>query len=758
MKENSEKIANGKVGKKANAVRKKAKVVKKHQTASAHHADNSKVEIVCEQQSRKRHLVRARHTSDGEYFYSQELNLGSLDCRTSYAKKVVAEAKTRFAYSVTAPYIEGLLVRAHLASVEAQNTEAAEGFGSEPNYKLVSDEDPEKHGIYIVRGSRATRLANFIMTIDSDTTIVDDLGSERRYSGRVIIAGESFSFTIPADEWVSNEKFRSCIAKAAGHGAVFFGGREDVAQARNAIELNSHAPKRTFTSAQGWTEDNARYLTSTGYVDAEGFKKYGPEDKLRVDLSGEDAAAGLDLKRFKPRRLVKVREHIVRDFLALQTRPVVMTMVGAVGLAILEKFAENPQRAAIWLKGLTGAGKSYLLKLAMCFFGRFGLGYEGRSSPCWSWTANRIEKGGYYFKDALYGVDDYKPEFVDVRTASKIIQSYADRHARGRLQSDARTAKMYPIRGLLVCTSEDLPQSNSASLARMVVMAVSNLEKDDKRAQRCEAMATDYAGVTSDFIAWLIREKRLETFKQSVQQLKQRFKSGLETHQNCDRIAANLAMLGAAAYEFAMYLGKSRAWPTWESYATKFIDTDLIEARNTMLGLVREQQPSEVFVSELSTLINCGRVQITGMPVSLGNDELDSRQPPVGKMFERAIGISITSARAEVQKALKAQGKDELRVSESTLLDLLASEGRLLDNEGNVLRGDHKGLKTFQRVIARGAGATRVALFPTKVLLGDADQGVNLGSQLSRSLPGLAYDDDEEDGGDVNVEADDEES
>src|SRR5262249_33083277 len=152
------------------------------------------------------------------------------------------------------------------------------------------------------------------------------------------------------------------------------------------------------------------------------------------------------------------------------------------------------------------AGKSFVAKLFMNFFGDFPVS-SGRFTT-WSATPNYIQRQGYFFKDALYLVDDYKPEVVQPYQVVRVLQTYADGTARGRLKSDATANVLRPIRGLLVCTGEDVPEHNASATARSVIVQVPQQAKNVEAGTRCLDACKDYAGVTADFIRWLLAEGR----------------------------------------------------------------------------------------------------------------------------------------------------------------------------------------------------------------------------------------------------------
>src|SRR5262249_50782595 len=196
--------------------------------------------------------------------------------------------------------------------------------------------------------------------------------------------------------------------------------------------------------------------------------------------------------------------------LTLHDSIVTHTLLGATAAALLYPFAKGAGRFALWLVGRTGAGKSFVAKLFSNFFGNFPVS----SAPftTWSATPNYVQRQGYFFKDALYLVDDYKPEVVQPYQVVRVLQTYADNTARGRLKADATANGLRPIRGLLVCTGEDVPEHNASAVARSVIVRVPQQAKNVRAGTRCLAECQNYSGVMADFIRWLLAEGRTKLF------------------------------------------------------------------------------------------------------------------------------------------------------------------------------------------------------------------------------------------------------
>jgi hypothetical protein len=375
------------------------------------------------------------------------------------------------------------------------------------------------------------------------------------------------------------------------------------------------------------------------------------------------------------------------------------TVFGAVSLAILERHAGWSQRLAIWLLGQTGAGKSFPAKLAMNFFGDFPLDDDGRF-VAWISTPNYIERLGYYFRDTIYLVDDFKPDLITGTQAVRVLQAYADGTGRGRLHSDARAQVTRPIRGLLFSTGEDLPQNSPSALARMVVVNVPNRPKELERGARCLEQRPLYRGVTADFIRWLIVEGRTAGFAGQVERHRGRFYRDIAGRQNDARIAGNFALLAAAVEEFALYLGD--AWPGSQTEVDGYIHEDLVAARDRILRIAREQQASEIFLDTLRALLAHNKVRFQEEKKGF---ELSPAEV-IGKVAGEFYEVSIPMALAVVQEHLRRQGRDMIKLSEAALIQDLETVGKIMRP---VTKGGAKGERSHSvRVEGRKVRCVRI--------------------------------------------------
>jgi hypothetical protein len=284
---------------------------------------------------------------------------------------------------------------------------------------------------------------------------------------------------------------------------------------------------------------------------------------------------------------------------------------------------------------------------------------------------------------------------------------------------------MRPIRGLLVCTGEDVPEHHASAIARSVIVKVPQLAKNLMAGKRCKAECQNYSGVMADFIRWLQAEKRIEIFLERFEQLQERYYGDVAGQQNDIRVATNLALLGAAFERFAEYLGE--VWEGWQEASRKFVEEDLLVIRDSMLGAAKEQQASEVFLQTLADLIRFNQVRIEGLPGQLHTDN----KPLIGCMAgarrvpgvtlnvgvnEDRLEICTSLALAQVNGCLRQQGRTELKITEGALLRQLREDGKLLDQNGERLE---QGTKPTRPVRLDGQRQVRVFAISRRELLGE---------------------------------------
>ena len=545
---------------------------------------------------------------------------------------------------------------------------------------------------FLDRESAGAPLTNFELVIDKHVQFADDADDRAVFVGRLRTSDlQEHPIRIDTADYADDGKLKAELYKLGGPKLEI---SCKLTALRNAVAATSPEPERSqVTTAFGWTADKTAFLVPGGRITADGFIANDHSTLLRLDLSDCAQASRLGLRPLPASDLSRIQNHVIEDLLPLHHRIVTHSLLGLTGAAILHPFSGATHRFAGWLKGETGAGKTLPAKLFMNFFGNFPYQDDGCFAS-WAWTPNALESTGYYFRDALFLVDDFKTGLAQRSQVIRLFQSYADGSGRGRLRSDASFNQVRWIRGQLLVTGENAIDDESSSAARTIIIPVERFPtKDLARRDRCLAEARYYNGVTLAFIQWLLRERRLGEFPDRVREQEHRILGRIDGGPNDGRIGTNFAVLAASYEQIYEFIASER--PDWEASVDQFQHQDIETLLEPMLANVAEQRPIEIFWNTLGTLVQYGRVRLSGRDDGFG--------PVIGascKTRTGAFDISTELALAEVQKCLEQQGRQRLPLSVGDIPKQLDREGKIVKHDSTGRGDPEAGDRTHQVRIA----------------------------------------------------------
>ena len=373
----------------------------------------------------------------------------------------------------------------------------------------------DKYGLYDMRSEEPHQLTNFVMRITEDVRVADDLRPRHVFRGTITLLGADHHFTIDAEDYGNNGKLTAAIYAAAGAKAEIHCKPEML---RTAISAVSGPAMRRASTNFGWSADKTVYMVPGGQITANGFQA-ADQSAMQVDLTDQEFAKRLGLGPITAEQLATTKQHLVEDLLRLcPDAKVGYALLSGAALSVLYRFTDGMNRVLLWVAGLSGNGKSFMAKLFQNLFGDFPIAGE-KAVISWASTVKRIQHEGYYFRDAMFLVDDYKPEHCRPGDATWLLQAYADSAARSRLRADATAAETREIRGLLVCTGEDVPDHSASATARLIKIPYPVGEKDLERGRRCQQQRGNYAGVMADFLRHIIANNRGPAFAERVAEL-----------------------------------------------------------------------------------------------------------------------------------------------------------------------------------------------------------------------------------------------
>jgi hypothetical protein len=497
-------------------------------------------------------------------------------------------------------------------------------------------------------------LTNFAIDWNLENRVSDKIRHEDRvFKGQVITKTDrKISINVSNNELCSNQSFYASLIRECGS-RIWLNERY-VSLIREASLLFSQAKISKTTMDFGFQDSLAilTFLTPSLRITRKGIRK---AKASLIDLSSIEHARHLDLKRIDKKRRKELIHHLCLDLLELQPHSITYPLLGLVGGAPLMHFIDDKTRYALWIVGPSGSGKSFIGKLFQSFFGDFMA--EGRVAS-WSSTVNSLQYLGYFFKDCVFLLDDYKPAMVrNEGSVVQFLQTYADFYARSRLTSEIKSRKDYFVRGLLLTTGEDVPSGHASVVARSLILSVTKQKPDLACGKRCLENCSDYPAFTARYIRFLLRRKNLR--RHILADLKaghELFLSGIEREENAVRVARNLALNSVGFTWITQFLKASKA-PFDVSAAREEHTGYLFQLRTQMLGLISEEQPAEVLIGALSEALQNETCQIRTLTSSTnvrGKSVVGFRNSTESKY----IYIFPPEAIAAVRIQLQRLGKD----------------------------------------------------------------------------------------------------
>jgi len=323
----------------------------------------------------------------------------------------------------------------------------------------------ENGNIYEVVGKKLIIIANFELLIKARNLLIDDgtvidhlLDLELNFQSKTDM------LRLTAQEFYSGN-FMPKIWSKVGTGAILYGAKKKLVIAIQELS-DAVIPVRQVLSSHGFTADG-HYLSPSIKITPEGIF---PMKDIGFDLTGGNFSQKIGFLLADPDVTKKLLHHIYNDFLNLKHHNVTYTLMGHVCLALFSSVIAGEmglKKPALHLEGPSGGGKTMLASLAMSFFGDFRDHFMS-----WTSTANAIEREGFFFRDALFLIDDLKNSVISPETVIRTLQNYVDGHGRARMKSNTSLQKQFYIRGLLLSTGEDFIDDMESVNGRTILLNV----------------------------------------------------------------------------------------------------------------------------------------------------------------------------------------------------------------------------------------------------------------------------------------------
>lgn len=437
------------------------------------------------------------------------------------------------------------------------------------------------------------------------------------YKGKIVDANYEQPFELDASIWANRSKFAEAMKSLAGDRLIF--------AARNAEHLSLSSEllcddKEQLCSASfGWSRDFTKFhgvgcvITKDGIVPPSGLvfrATHQTAKRLRLTPPESEEA------------LLGTLRHIRDDLLQFSNPEVMQFVIGTVFVTpfvslLRERAGTTNAVPSIILVGLTGKGKTAVLVLANCFFGIF------RDGDLVSFLATPrvITDLGWWFRDAIYAVDDLKWASLSPATQTQVVQvlqACIDGHGRDRLTNQGG-GEWTPlagkeIRGTLCISAEDLPSGEASVFARCMIVPFNTSVTDIERYGRCLAESKKYSTVMAAFLHWYLRQgdDPHRVLLDEFDARRKKFERGVPRDRvNVIRVCSQLS-LNLAGYSMFIHFATSKGIFTCSDGEHLIAEHEarLAALRDQRLAHIAGETAAEKFLLMVSSLLSSGRARL----------------------------------------------------------------------------------------------------------------------------------------------------
>jgi len=533
----------------------------------------------------------------------------------------------------------------HTGKIMPSDKETVEYFSKQDMIK----KDGTKYIYQSKQNGRWEVLSNFIIDINTQINRDDGIETLTIFKGIAIKDDETNPITLKADELASIEKLKSIIYNVIGTEGLYC---DNYTFLQHAINKYTSVEKIMIKEIFGYNEDHTKYYSPTTVIDREGIRK---NSEIIIDMSKRDMAKSLDIIHIEDEVFYqKVVGNIKDDLLTVsEDFGLSHATLAHTFMPVIEHwlYASDFTRYALFIKGLSGEGKTFLVKAMSHFYARDIKNYAN-----WGSTANNINRMGYDFKDSLYFVDDFKMQLVgkNFDDALKVFQSYADRSSRGRLNRDATIQKSKPILGSLIVTGEDIIDGQSSVVARTIILPFNKTGvKNVAKGGRIFDMINHYSAITARYINYILNFENLLSYVENYRKaLHTEFHELIGGTHNAVRISRNYSLLLTSYHMFATWFWEPKEAKTNEKILKEYLKENMMYVSQ----LTAEQLTTEVFIETFKNLLSVGKIRIQHSD-SIDVDKNARFVPIVGFHGEGQTFLLLKITIAEIERYLKSVGR-----------------------------------------------------------------------------------------------------
>jgi hypothetical protein len=453
---------------------------------------------------------------------------------------------------------------------------------------------------------------NFHIKIDEDIGFDDGIEKIRKWRGSIIVKGrnQEHPFDVDGRLFANPQDMSKLLIGIAGTQVSFDNSKlKDI---RNAAIATSEIVVREVSQVFGWHSSKV-YHTQSSLIMNGGVVKM---DEGSVDLSNIGHAKNLDMVAISDKKFKDVGNHILNDLMNMHGRYSIdclfgFTFLAPISFQLMRSDDWSGGRIGMWIIGGSGCGKTYTSLLFQNFFGDFK---GSKSVLSWTATPYSIQETGYYYKDAIYMVDDFKISHFSQNSMNSVVtvlQNYADGTSRTRLAPDSTIREGKPIQGSLLITGEDIIEDVGSIVARYHVVEMDKDNINREAGKAAYKYRKFYNGFMGRYIAWLTKDPNyIKKIVSRIEATKDKF-VGERMSANIDRVAQSFAYNLVGFEMFCRFLEEN-------DFISVKKRTEMVKIHKNNLFLeiernvmdVKDATVSEIFINTLADLLNSGAAKI----------------------------------------------------------------------------------------------------------------------------------------------------
>ncbi|HEY1015812.1 MAG TPA: DUF927 domain-containing protein, partial [Herpetosiphonaceae bacterium] len=408
-------------------------------------------------------------------------------------------------------------------------------------------------------------------------------------------AGRPFQFDIDATAFAEERSLKAALTNAAGAGATV---RARMTPHLGAAiqRLSGEVERRHRFTRTGWHDD--RFLIPGREPDATTIHLHR---KLPYRIPAD---ADLELGKQALEALVQ----------AIGPERATVALAFALQAPLAQLAGWRNERYGLFIAGRTGSLKSSWAQVLMCLYGPDFLKDEQLIKWGPGATHGAVMALAAHAVDVPLMIDNYKPNTTGKDEFTKLIHNIVEGGEKDRLNRAAELRETKPVFCWPLVTGEDVPDSDPASLARVLVLNFAWQRGEiNEQLALAQQHAAHLSAVGRVWLEWLETEAGRKVAERAAEQFAERRRAWATELMkrrpdmvNTLRVAANLAT-NELTWSVLVEHPDLGAWAT--TYADQ--QTAGLEAiAGTMANYTAESLEASRYVVALRELLGTGRCEL----------------------------------------------------------------------------------------------------------------------------------------------------